>query len=72
MVPTILNAKLYDVNTAPSVQDASDPFAFGGFFSADSINEAVRISKQRQQHRQDDDGSSDEEAGDSVEDSDCT
>jgi len=33
-------------------QDRNDPFSFGGFFSADAINEAVRISKQQQQQQQ--------------------
>jgi hypothetical protein len=58
-------------------RDANDPFAFGGFFSADAINEAVRISKQRQQQQQqqqrrnDDDGSSNS-SEDGGEDSDGT
>jgi hypothetical protein len=53
-------------------RDANDPFAFGGFFSADAINEAVRISKQRQQQRKDEDGSSTEEEGGGGDDSDGT
>ena len=60
-------------NSKNQDRDANDPFAFGGFFSADAINEAVRISKQRQQQqRNNDDGSSTEEAEDSGEDSDGT
>jgi len=51
-------------------RDASDPFNFGGFFSADAINEAVRLSKQQQQQRRDDDGAKEE--GDGEEDDDGT
>jgi hypothetical protein len=55
-------------------RDASDPFNFGGFFSADAINEAVRLSKQQQQQQQqqrrDDDGAKEE--GDGEEDDDGT
>ncbi len=60
-------------NTKHKDRDANDPFAFGGFFSSDAINEAVRASKQLQQKRKDDnDGSSDKEAVDDGEDSDGT
>ena len=54
-------------------RDASDPFNFGGFFSADAINEAVRLSKQQQQQlqqRRDGDGAKEE--GDGEEDDDGT
>ena len=59
-------------NSKSQDRDANDPFAFGGFFSADAINEAVRASKQLQQKRKDDDGSSNKEAKDDGEDSDGT
>lgn len=49
-------------------RDASDPFNFGGFFSADAINEAVRLSKQQQQQRRDDDGAKDEGNGEEEDD----
>lgn len=49
-------------------KDANDPFAFGGFFSPDAINEAVRVSKQLQQQRKDDDGSSNEDDEEDEED----
>jgi hypothetical protein len=60
--------------------DRNDPFSFGGFFSADAINEAVRISKQRQQQqsrrKNGNDGSSsssnEEDEGEGGEDSDGT
>jgi hypothetical protein len=52
-------------------RDASDPFNFGGFFSADAINEAVRLSKQQQQQQRRDDGGAKEE-GDGEEDDDGT
>jgi hypothetical protein len=59
-------------NSNRQERDANDPFAFGGFFSADAINEAVRISKQRQQQRKDEDGSSAEEDDCGGDDSDGT
>ena len=41
---------------------AHDPFSFGGFFSPDAINEAVRLSKQLQkQTKNSNNGSSNEE-----------
>ena len=59
-------------NSKSQDRDANDPFAFGGFFSADAINEAVRVSKQLKQQRKDDDGTSNEEEDDGGEDSDGT
>ncbi len=59
-------------NTKHKDRDANDPFAFGGFFSSDAINEAVRASKQLQQKRKDCDGSSNKEEIDDGEDSDGT
>ena len=59
-------------NTKHKDRDTNDPFSFGGFFSSDAINEAVRASKQFRQKRNDDDGSSNKEAVDDGEDSDGT
>jgi len=51
-------------NNSSNSDNRQDPFSFGGFFSADAINEAVRISKQRQQQQEQQQGGGEGEGDD--------